>query len=487
MCSTPGSAAPSGLTVHLGWPDPATAELEPGQPSLAGCLEQYYPGSCLVTGRDIITLWVARMVLTGLYNLGDVPFTDVFLHANIMDGNGVRMSKSKGNGIDPVDIIGRYGTDAMRYILCDMQTGLQDIRLPVQVESPFTGNIIDLHKAKHGQTMFTYICPESGKEFDVLGTMKDIPSAQPFSMRFEEGQKFCNKLWNASRFALQNLEDTTFTPRTLADLAPEDRWILSRLSRCIESVGRELDVYNPSAAISAIREFFWGELCDWYIEIVKPRMWEGDAAAKQVLAACFDHALRILHPFVPFITEELWSRLGELAPRRGITIAFDPSALVCLSAWPDAPDDWRDGTLEADIEFVQGIITGIREIRNRCGLPDRQEVEARIRAEGVTADKFGPYRDMIQQMAVLSVLQVGADVERTIDSAASVVRDVEIFIPGAIDLEKEKARLEQQVEKLTARLKQAEKKLANENFVQRAQTGNCREGACYRRRYSGAD
>ena len=154
-----------------------------------------------MTGRDIITLWVARMVLMGLYNMGDVPFTDVFIHANILDGKGERMSKSKGNGVDPVDIIERYGTDAMRYVLCDMQTGMQDIRLPVQAISPYTGDLVDLATARHGRSIFTYLCPATGQEFDVLGTMPDVPSAKLVSDRFEVGRNFCNKLLNAVRFA----------------------------------------------------------------------------------------------------------------------------------------------------------------------------------------------------------------------------------------------------------------------------------------------
>ncbi|MGE4632569.1 MAG: class I tRNA ligase family protein, partial [Planctomycetota bacterium] len=216
----------SALWPHstLGWPDPATAQIDDGQrPLLApdgsvDCLEYYYPGSCLVTGRDIITLWVARMVIMGLYNLGDLPFTDVFLHANILDGKGERMSKSKGNGIDPIDIIDRYGTDAMRFVLCEMQTGTQDIRLPVQAISPFTGDVIDLATAKHGHNIFTYLCPGSGKEFDVLGTMEDVPAAKLISDRFDVGRNFCNKLWNAVRFALMNLEGYKFDPDCSARL-----------------------------------------------------------------------------------------------------------------------------------------------------------------------------------------------------------------------------------------------------------------------------
>ena len=220
-------------------------------------LSYYYPGSCLVTGRDIITLWVARMVIMGLYNMGDVPFTDVFIHANILDGKGERMSKSKGNGIDPVDIIERYGADAMRYVLCDMQTGMQDIRLPVQAISPYTGDLIDLATAQHGQSIFTYLCPATGKEFDVLGTMPDVPAAKLVSERFEAGRNFCNKLLNAVRFALMNLADASFQPLHAGDLTVEHRWILSRLSHAVEAVHGHLASYNPAAALWAARDFFW--------------------------------------------------------------------------------------------------------------------------------------------------------------------------------------------------------------------------------------
>jgi valyl-tRNA synthetase len=321
----------SGLWPHstLGWPDPATAPIEPGQAPLGAkdggtdCLSYYYPGSCLVTGRDIITLWVARMVLLGLYNLGDVPFTDVFLHANILDGRGERMSKSKGNGVDPIDIIDRYGADAMRYVLCEMQTGTQDIRLPVQAISPFDGEPIDLSHARQSRKQGVWIDPKTGNEFDVVGLYADegIPVAKVVSDRFEVGRNFCNKLWNGGRFALMNLEGTTFAPRSVDELEIEDRWILSRLEHAIAATQAALDQYNPSAALGAAREFYWNDFCDWYLEIVKPRMRDETRAplARQVLAHVLDTTLRLLHPFVPFVTEALWKSLGELAPERGLT------------------------------------------------------------------------------------------------------------------------------------------------------------------------
>ncbi|MGE4603233.1 MAG: class I tRNA ligase family protein, partial [Planctomycetota bacterium] len=356
----------SALWPHstLGWPDPATATVDEGQRPLgasdgsADCLEYYYPGSCLVTGRDIISLWVARMVIMGLYNLGDLPFTDVFLHANILDGKGERMSKSKGNGIDPIDIIERYGTDAMRFVLFEMQTGTQDIRLPVQAISPFTGDVIDLATAKHGQNIFTYLCPESGKEFDILGTMEDIPSAKLISARFDVGRNFCNKLWNAVRFALMNLEGYSYDSGCSKRLQTEDRWILSKLTGACEEVRDHLRAYNPAAAIGSAREFFWSELCDWYLEAIKPRLRDGgeDATtAQQVLATCLDQVLRLLHPFVPFITEELWGSLREVASERGIDRPLEDSELLCLARWPQPEARFRDEKLEASFDRCRDL------------------------------------------------------------------------------------------------------------------------------------
>ncbi|MEC9476159.1 MAG: valine--tRNA ligase [Planctomycetota bacterium] len=469
----------SALWPHatLGWPDPSSAQVEEGQRSLAAlngsadCLDYYYPGSCLVTGRDIITLWVARMVIMGLYNLGDVPFTDVFLHAIILDGKGERMSKSKGNGIDPLDIIERYGTDAMRYVLCEMQTGTQDIRLPVQAISPFTGNSIDLATAKHGQNIFTYLCPESGKEFDVLGTMEEIPSAKLISDRFDVGRNFCNKLWNAARFALMNLEGYSFEPDCSERLRNEDRWILSKLTCACDDVQKQLSEYNPSAAIGLAREFFWSELCDWYLEAIKPRLREGGDDAKtaqQVLATCLDQVLRLLHPFVPFITEELWGSLREIAPERGIDQPLQDSELLCLARWPQPSSQWRDENLEDSFDRCRDLIRTVRDLRARYNVPPRQELEVRVRTGGPTAEALESLRGLILHLGALSSMSVGPDVERTIDSGVSVSGDAEIFVPGVVDLEKEKARLQEQEKKTEGRLMGSQKKLANENFVSRA-------------------
>ena len=337
-----------------------------------------------MTGRDIITLWVARMVLMGLYNLGDVPFTDVFIHATILDGKGERMSKSKGNGIDPVDIIERYGCDAMRYVLCEMQTGSQDIRLPVQAISPFTNEPVDLAKAKHGSSIFTYVCPKTGKEFDVLGTMPDIPSAKLISDRFEVGRHFCNKLWNATRFALLNLEQAPFAELNPAALPFEERWILSRLTRAITEVQQQLAAYNPSAALSVARDFFWSELCDWYLEMIKPRLHADDAdSARQVLAFCIDQTLRLFQPVLyPFVTDFLWQNLNEHAARRGIESQLQTPDTIAHAPWPQPNAGWQDAQLEQQVDFLQNVIRAIRDIRSQYTVPPKQRVQVRIKTVG---------------------------------------------------------------------------------------------------------
>ena len=460
----------------LGWPDPETAAIEPGQRALgpgagrADALSYYYPGSCLVTGRDIITLWVARMLIMGLYLLGDVPFTDSFIHANIQDGKGERMSKSKGNGIDPEDIIERYGTDAMRYVLCDMQTGTQDIRLPVQAISPYTGELVDLAAAKHGRTIFTYLDPKTGKEFDVLGTMPDLPVGKIISERFETGRAFCTKLWNAARFALMNLGEHRFAAIRSDALAIEDRWILSRLSRVIETVTGELRAYNPSAAIGAARDFFWGELCDWYLEIIKPRLKNETAApaARTVLALALDHVLRLFHPFIPFITEVLWDKLNAQCPVRGLDAPLPSSTLLISAAWPEPRESWLDAEAESGLAFVQDVVRGIRDLRARHGLPPGKRLDAVVRAAGEPAAILRRMEPVVLHLAGLASVRVGADVEKPAAAVAQVLSGAEIYLTGLADPAKERERLSAQRAKLADEMRKVEAKLANAGFVERA-------------------
>jgi valyl-tRNA synthetase len=460
----------------LGWPDPDTASVDEGQRPLGSVdqnkngLNTYYPGSCLVTARDIITLWVARMQVMGLFLLGDVPFTDCFIHANIQDGKGERMSKSKGNGIDPEDIIEKYGADAMRYVLCDMQTGTQDIRLPVQAISPFTGNLVDLATAKHGQTIFTYICPETGKEFDVLGTMPDLPMAKIISERFDVGRAFCTKLWNAARFALINLGEHIFSPLSAGQLKAEDRWILSRLSRVITKVTEQLYAYNPSAAIGAAREFFWSELCDWYLEFIKPRFRDEQSApvARSVLSLAIDQVLRLFHPFVPFITEVLWERLHLQCPTRGLEQPIASSDLLISTQWPEPQPQWIDDRIEADFALIQEIIRSIRDLRSRYQIPPSKSVDAQIKAGGQNTDVIQRLKNLILHLGGINSLEVSPDLKRPVTAATQVVGDLEVYLIGVIDPSEEMKRLKKQKDKLLLDATKAESNLNNEKFLSRA-------------------
>src|SRR5262245_27708570 len=260
----------SALWPHstLGWPEET--------PELA----RFYPTSVLSTARDIITLWVARMVIFGLFNRGDVPFRDVFIHPVIQDGDGKRMSKSAGNGIDPVDIIDLYGADALRYTLASSATETQDLRMPVEKAT--------------------------------LPDGRQVNSSE----RFEQGRTFPNKFWNAARLVLLNLEGYEPAPVNVAALPTEDRWILGLLRQTAHEATRELERFDFSGVTGRLREFTWNEFCDWYVEFLKGRLRDPATRpdAQRVLAAVLDGICRLLHPILPFVTEQVWQALGAVAP-----------------------------------------------------------------------------------------------------------------------------------------------------------------------------
>lgn len=465
----------------LGWPYPETAEVDEGQAPLGrprdgidDCLAYYYPGSCLVTARDIITLWVARMVLAGLYCLGDIPFTDVFIHANILDGKGVRMSKSKGNGIDPVDIIDAYGTDAMRYVLSDMQTGTQDIRLPVTAICPECGFHNDLGNTKHGRNIFCYVCNECKKEFDVLGTLPSLKQAKLTSERFEIGRAFCTKLWNSARFSFMNMDNVPATERTHEDLAFEDLWILDRLSNTIRAVGRGLENYNPSFALNAARDFFWSSFCDWYVELIKPRLGNkkdpSGEVAGQVLALCLDQILRLLHPFIPYITEHLWQILGEYAPERGLgsTAPVEVTEQLISAPWPTPFPEFEDEKIHADFILLQEITRAVREIRSERNVPPKEKLTVTVSPADKIKEFVSRKAYIVKGLGGISELTVKTGAKRTPGSAYKLVLECQIFVHDVIDDEEEKKRLKDALSKVEKEIALCEKKLGNENFVNRA-------------------
>ncbi len=269
----------SALWPHstLGWPGPALPDQPPGpqNPEWAQ-MRYYYPTSVLVTNRDIITLWVARMVITGLYNVGDVPFHHVYIHPKMLDAFGEGMSKSKGNGVDPLDIIELYGTDALRFGMVHLSTENQDSKLPVANVCPHCGHQVPVkHEHMYMRTK-KITCPECKKPFRPGGPWPapdpELPTAKQASERFEMGRNFANKLWNAARFLLLNLEGYTPGALRLEELPIEDRWIMSRLATTTAAVTRQLEAYQFSDVARTIYDFTWSEFCDWYLEMSKDRL-----------------------------------------------------------------------------------------------------------------------------------------------------------------------------------------------------------------------
>ncbi len=406
----------------LGWPD-ETADLD-----------YYYPTDVLVTDRGIIYFWVARMVMMGLHLCDDVPFHDVYINATVLDEAGRKMSKSLGNGIDPLEIIDEYGADAMRLSLMLLTAEGQDVKL-----SP---------------------------------------------TRFEMGRNFANKLWNAARFALMNLEeidDASFLKP--GDLEFEDRWILSRLSRTVEDLTAALEGYHFHAAAHLLYDFAWHSLCDWYLEAIKPRLYGENAgrkrSAQKVLAVAFDGLLRILHPFIPFITEEIWHHLGELVPQRGLFEERPCGEMASLASWPGA--DWypRDAGAEDYMPLVMDLVRAVRNIRSKLNLGERRSIDAvvTIRADADASpaarrplEIVSAHEDFIRNLANIEILTVGASIEKPPASAAEVVGRLELFVPlkGLIDNEAEKKRLETRIEKARKGLEAVERKLANPDFLERA-------------------
>jgi valyl-tRNA synthetase len=454
----------------LGWPD-KTADLD-----------YYYPGSVLVTSRDIITNWVARMVLTGLYNMGEIPFPHVYIHTKILDGRGETMSKSKGNGVDPIDVVEVYGADALRYTMADMATETQDVRMPVDYVCPHCAHLTPqatvVPRGKQPADMHKVKCAGCKKEFatqwapqalrDELGTAKES------SEKFEIGRNFCNKLWNSARFAFMNLEGTPCAKLDLAKLPPEDRWILARLSTTVRELHTELSQYHYSPALKLVRDFFWDSFCDWYIELTKPRLRDPATAgpAQQVLAFVLDQVLRLLSPFLPFITERLWGELNRLAPQRGLPGIAEAPAPDLLMLAPFPPEKGYPGLDDAHVlemfEDLQNAVRGIRDLRNKCGVPNRQMVDVTIKAATNHLDMIRAQTHVVAEMAEVGKLNLVTQVQRPRNAGTTVVGPLQIFVHDVSDDAAERKRLEKELESVTKRRSGAEGKLSNAQFIANA-------------------
>jgi len=454
----------SALWPHstLGWPE-ETPELK-----------YYYPTSVLITSRDIITLWVARMVLTGLYNVGEVPFRDVFIHPKILDGYGEGMSKSKGNGVDPIDVMEKFGADSLRFGLAYLTTETQDIRIPVEFECPHCHKLIE--QTKENRVRPRIKCKECKQEFSTQWATKpadkELPRGAVVSDRFELARNFCNKLWNASRFALMNLEG--YTPGQVADddLLVEDRWVLSRLSTVTRQVTDALAEYRYADAARVLYDFAWDEFCSFYVEMVKGRLQDAAArpVAQRVLAHTLDALLRLLHPMIPFVTEEVWQLLAEAAPQRGLSEPATPAASIMIAPWPQPEPAREDAQIEARFSLFQGVLRAVRDIRSRQNVPPKTRIEFSVRCDDATAALLAPMEPYFPAMAGARATGWGPAVEPPALSANVVFSGMEVFVDLAelIDVEAEIARKQQEKEKFEGLIAAKEKKLTNSNFIDRA-------------------
>jgi len=473
----------SALWPHstLGWPEQT--------PELA----YYYPTSVLITSRDIITLWVARMVLTGLQNVGEVPFHEVYIHPKILDAYGEGMSKSKGNGVDPVDVMDKFGADSLRFGLAYLTTQTQDIRMPVNFECPHCQALIE--QTKDNRMLARIKCGRCHKDFGTQWAEKPADRALArgavVSDRFEMARNFCNKLWNASRFVLMNLEGYAAAPVADEELRVEDRWVLSRLATVTEQVTEHLERYQYADSARVLYEFTWDEFCSFYVEMVKSRLQDpgSRATAQRVLAHTLDTLLRLLHPMIPFLTEEVWQLLAQVARERGIERPEAAAESVIIAPWPESvgataglpsraaatagqarSGTRRDAQIEAQFARFQEVLRAVREIRTRQNVPPKKRIEFSVRCDAAVAALLEPMEPYFESMAGARAAGLGPGVEAPPLGANTSLPGMEVYVDLAelIDLDAETARKKDEEAKLEARIAAQKKKLANANFVQRA-------------------
>ena len=426
----------------LGWPD-AQADLK-----------RFYPGSVLVTGFDIIFFWVARMIMFGLKFMGDVPFREVYVHGLVRDGEGQKMSKSKGNVIDPLDIVDGITLDAL---LAKRTTGLMQPHLAPSIEKATRKQFPDGIEA-HGTDALRFT-------FAALAT-------QSRDIRFELGRvagyrNFCNKLWNAARFVLLMTEDKPVAPAGEISQHVVDRWITSRLGRAIAATDAAFAAYRFDMAAAALYEFTWHEFCDWYLELAKPVLQGEDAAAaaatRRALLTVLEALLRALHPLMPFITEEIWQRIAPVAGVAGRTIM--------LARWPAAADYSIDEAASADVDWMKGVILGVRQIRGEMDISPAKRLAPLV--QGATPEdtaRFGRHAALLGRLAGIDPVRLLGAGETPPPSAASVVGDMTLHVPmqGLIEPAAELARLRRKQEKNQQEIRKATAKLANPNFVSHA-------------------
>jgi valyl-tRNA synthetase len=385
----------------LGWPE-QTADYQ-----------RFYPTSVLVTGYDIIYFWVARMIFTALEFTGQIPFKDVLIHGLVRDAEGRKMSKSLGNGVDPLEIIEQYGADAMRFMLSTGSTPGQDLRFRIE--------------------------------------------------KVEQARNFANKIWNASRFALMNLQGITLQDVDLkGPLSTADQWILHRLGETARDITRQMDHYEFGETGRLLYDFIWDDLCDWYIEFAKLSLYGEDALAKRttqsVLLYVLDHTLRLLHPFMPFITEEIWQHL----PHEGETIS--------LAEWPKTHND-AEPAASGEMRQLMDIIRAVRNIRAEVNVSMGKKIELLIKpANEQVLEILQRNIEYIRRFSNTSKLEIDLQAVNPEKAMTAIVTGAELYFPlaGLIDIAQEIARLEKELITFHAEVDRIEKKLGNEGFVSKA-------------------
>lgn len=453
----------SALWPHstLGWPD-KTPELE-----------YYYPTSALITSRDIISLWVARMVLAGYYNTGKKPFDQVYIHPKILDKYGEGMSKSKGNGVDPVAVMEKFGADALRFALVYLTTENQDVRLALDFECPHCSAVVE--QTKKNRTQHIIECPKCKQSFATQWAEtpeeRDLPLGPVVGERFEVARNFCNKLWNASRFVMINLEGFQPCTITFDELCVEDRWILSRLASVAKRVTESLEQYKFSEAARALYDFAWDEFCSFYVEISKARLSDPErrGVVQNVLIGVLDTLLRLLHPITPFVTEEVWRRLADFAPVRGLEELAQASESITVAPWPIVDEAWIDPNIEAQFAQFQEALRCVRDARARQNVPPRTEVSFAIKCSAEVAELLLPMSEFFKSMACSVATELGPGVVPPALSSNATTSAMEIYVDVAdlIDIPAEIQKKEKEIEKLNGFIKSKEAKLSG-SFVEKA-------------------
>lgn len=384
-----------------------------GWPEETPDLKKFYPGAVLVSGYDILFFWIARMIMAGIHFMGEVPYKDIFITGMIKDKQGRWMSKSLGNGIDPLDMIEQYGADAVRFSLTILCAQGQDIKLD--------------------------------------------------PTKFEMGRNFANKIWNAFNVFGQFMEPNKSyrRQRSFDELELVERWMLTRLSQTIDGVNDDLARYRLNEAATRVYTLFWGDYCDWYLELIKPRAGETMDEEKIALAVeLFETMLQLLHPFMPFITEELWT---HVRPR-------EEGDLIMTSSWPEASKTDVDTDDAARFSTMQELISGIRNIRAQYNVPPSQDISAQLAVEPDLVGAIDEHRAYFARLARVAELTVGAGGDRPKASASAVVGRNQVYVPlaGMIDLDVERDRLQKEIDQKEGFLTSVERKLSNEQFVGRA-------------------